>query len=202
MPQSLPLGNGAGLWSGQRHSQTLLLLVLLRPGLREASWHGWCLSQVVRRDWSLLTDRIGKSIPAEGTACAKLLRPGARVGGGGAGCRGLQEAPHLHHEGALSGGQWSATLPITHAVPSAMVPPGPAHTLHCVQTKQGRRLALKDFPLHHQGARAGAMPCLDQLQIHREEAGWAGFPVGATPQLGLGARKSLGAKEGQRVRMF
>ena len=189
--------------------------MLLRPGLREASWHGWCLSQVVRRGWSLLTDRIGKSIPAEGTACAKLLRPGdllkarqapgrpgARVGGGGAGCRGLQEVPHLHDEGALSGGQRSAALPITHAVPPATVPPGPAHTLHCVQTKQGCRLALTDFPLHHQVARAGAMPCLDQLQIHREEAGWRGFPGGATPQLGPGARKSPGDKEGQRVRRF
>lgn len=51
----------------------------------------------------------------------------------------------LHQEAALNGGQWSATLPITHAIPSAVMP-GTAHTLHSVH------LAHQGFPLHHQSA--------------------------------------------------
>lgn len=46
---------------------------------------------VARRDWSLLTDKIRESIPAEGTTCAKISRPGdllrARQAPGRAGAR-------------------------------------------------------------------------------------------------------------------
>lgn len=79
------------------------------------------------------------------------------------GCEGMGwgAGAALHQEAALNGGQWSATLPITHAIPSAVMP-GAAHTLHSVH------LAHQGFPLHHQSARAGAIPGLGQLRTHSE----------------------------------
>ena len=125
------------------------------------------LSHVVRRGWSLSADKTGKSIPTEGTACAKGFRPGGlfktrqgpgRPGARGRGCGG---GVGWGAGAALNGGQWSATLPITHAVPSAVMP-GAAHTLHSVH------LAHQGFPLHHRSACAGAIPGLGQLRTHRE----------------------------------
>lgn len=56
--------------------QGLLLFMLLSAGLMEVFWGEWCESQTVRRGWSLLTDKMGKSVPVEGTACTNIPRPG------------------------------------------------------------------------------------------------------------------------------
>lgn len=96
----------------------------------------------------------------------------------------------LHQEAALNGGQWSATLPITHAISSAAMPPGPAHTLHSVP------LAHQGFPLHHQSARRSNAR-LGPAQDTQRGASWRGFPGGVTPQLGLRARKGQRGLRGE-----
>lgn len=174
------------------------------------------MSQAVKRGWSLLTGKMRKSVPAEGTACTKIPRPGdllktrqlpgragARVGAVGrvqgsvgsspSAQRGPRErllsvVSHTPNACTYCSFCWNATRPRPSSPPPR---PDPSNTQPHAQRFSS--------PLPRCESRSKAV--LGPAQnTHAQKAHWRGFPGEVIPQLGFRGKKGPGGTRAEGVR--